>query len=104
MQVPSSQKHVSFAWNETDWRNSRNQTKSIVKSRDFLSPRSTSEKESFVKHALNFTKVWTSELELKGRHTLSKKNVTIVVLIVSFQSVCQGATLITLSCFALLDC
>ncbi|XP_076943882.1 uncharacterized protein LOC143614277 [Bidens hawaiensis] len=75
LKVPSSQKHVSFAWNETDWRNSRNQNKSIIKSRDFLSPRSTSDTGSFVKHAINFTKVWTSEQELKSRHTLSKKTV-----------------------------
>ncbi|KAK1438468.1 hypothetical protein QVD17_04277 [Tagetes erecta] len=75
LKVPSSQKHVSFAWNETDWRNSCNQNKSIVKSRDFLSPRSTSEKESFVKYAVNFTNVWTSKQEVKERHALSKKNV-----------------------------
>ncbi|KAL8266737.1 hypothetical protein R6Q59_004081 [Mikania micrantha] len=75
LKVPSSQKHVSFAWNETDWRNSRNLSKSIIKSRDFLSPRSTSDNEKFIKHTINFLKVWTSEQELKGHHTLSKKNV-----------------------------
>ncbi|XP_071692229.1 uncharacterized protein [Rutidosis leptorrhynchoides] len=75
LKVPSSQKNVSFAWNESDWKNSRSLNKSILKSRDFLSPRSTSEKESSVKHIVNFTKVWTSEQESKGHHTLSKKNV-----------------------------
>ncbi|MFS8029949.1 putative vacuolar protein sorting-associated protein [Helianthus anomalus] len=75
LKVPSSQKQVSFAWNEADWRSSRSQNKSIIKSRDFLSPKFTSDKGSFVKHAINFTNVWTSEQESKGRHTLSKKNV-----------------------------
>ncbi|KAI3710546.1 hypothetical protein L2E82_40329 [Cichorium intybus] len=75
LRVPSSQKQVSFAWNETDYRNSsRSLNKSIVKSRDFLSPGSTTDKTSFVKHVINFSKVWTSDQESK-RHTFSKKNV-----------------------------
>lgn len=101
LQVPSSQKHVSFAWNETDYRNSRSQNKSILKSRDFLSPRSASDKGSFVEHIINFSKVWTSEKESKGRHTFSKKNVIISILVLLFFSVLfRRYTWITLSCFA----
>nr|GEU86615.1 pleckstrin (PH) domain superfamily protein [Tanacetum cinerariifolium] len=73
--VPSSKKQVSFAWNENDTRNSRGRNKSILKSRDFLSPRSTSDNGSFVKHVINFSKVWTSEQKLRGALSLSKKNV-----------------------------
>ncbi|XP_024994007.1 uncharacterized protein LOC112527539 isoform X2 [Cynara cardunculus var. scolymus] len=99
LKVPSSQKHVSFAWNETDWRNSRNQNKSILKSRDFLSPRSTSDKGSFVKYVINFVKVWTSDQELKGHRTKNVNISTVVCLFSLF--VCKDVTWITLSCFSL---
>nr|XP_043638921.1 uncharacterized protein LOC122610015 [Erigeron canadensis] len=75
LKVPSSRKHVSIAWNETDWRDSRSHSKSILRSGDFFSPGSISDTGSFFKHIINFTNVWTSEQESRGRHTLSKKNV-----------------------------
>ncbi|KAL7609935.1 hypothetical protein Lser_V15G10156 [Lactuca serriola] len=83
LKVPSSQKHVSFAWNETDYRNNtRNQNKSIIKSRDVLS--TTTDKTSFVKHIINFSKVWTSDQDSKARHPFSKKNVVEDSTICSF--------------------
>lgn len=74
-QVPSSQRHVYFAWSEADGRESRTSNKSIIKSSEFSSSRSASDERRFVRHAINFQKIWTSERELKGRCTLCRKQV-----------------------------
>ncbi|KAL8101699.1 hypothetical protein AgCh_033550 [Apium graveolens] len=75
LKVPSSQRHVCFAWSETDWRDSRNQHRAIIKSRDLSSSDSVSAERRFVKHSINFTKIWSSEQESRRRCTLSKKQV-----------------------------
>lgn len=71
-QVPSSQRYVHFAWNEADGRELRRSNKSIVRSRELSSPSTSSDERRFVKHSINFTKIWSSEQESRGRCTLSK--------------------------------
>nr|XP_043634063.1 uncharacterized protein LOC122605220 isoform X2 [Erigeron canadensis] len=71
----TSQNHKSIAWNETDWTGSGSHSKSLLRLEDSLSPGSISDTGSFFKHIINFTKVWTSEQELRGRHTFLKKKV-----------------------------
>lgn len=73
LKVPSSQRYVHFAWNEADGRELRRSNKSIVRSREFSSPRAASDERRFVQHSINFTKIWSSEQESKGRCTLCKK-------------------------------
>lgn len=74
-QVPSSQRHVYFAWSEADGRELSRPNKAFFKSREFSSFSSTSDERRFVKHAINFMKIWTSEQESKGRCTLCRKQV-----------------------------
>ncbi|KAA8522113.1 hypothetical protein F0562_012573 [Nyssa sinensis] len=75
LKVPSSQRHVCFAWSETDWRGPRNQIKAIIRSRELSSSNSVSDEGRFVKHSINFSKIWSSEQESKGRCTLCRKQV-----------------------------
>lgn len=75
LKVPSSQRHVHFAWNEADGRELRRSNKSIVRSRELSSPSNSSDERRFVKHSINFTKIWSSEQESRGRCTLSKRKV-----------------------------
>ncbi|KAK4844286.1 hypothetical protein QYF36_018501 [Acer negundo] len=75
LKVPSSQRHVYFAWNEADGREVRTRNKAIIKSREFSSFGSASDERKFVKHTINFLKIWTSEREAKGRCTLCRKQV-----------------------------
>ncbi|KAM7253783.1 hypothetical protein ACFE04_031465 [Oxalis oulophora] len=63
LKVPSSQRRG---------RDTRTSNKVIIKSRDFLSPSSSSERK-FVKHSINFSRIWSSERETKGRCSLCKK-------------------------------
>ncbi|GAB4857735.1 hypothetical protein Ancab_015642 [Ancistrocladus abbreviatus] len=74
LKVPSSQRYVHFSWREADGRDSRNQNKGIVMSRE-LSSCSTAEGRRFVGHGINFSKIWISEQEFKGRCTLCQKKV-----------------------------
>lgn len=78
LKVPSSQRHVYFAWNEADGRDSKSYSnKAIIKSRDLSSSSSSvSDDRKFVKHSINFSKIWSSERESKGRCTLCKKQVS----------------------------
>ncbi|VVA93348.1 unnamed protein product [Arabis nemorensis] len=79
LKVPSSQRHVYFAWSEADGRDSKtyNNNKAIIKSRELSSSSSSvSDERKFVKHSINFVKIWSSEREVKGRCTLCKKQVS----------------------------
>ncbi|PIA31101.1 hypothetical protein AQUCO_05300138v1 [Aquilegia coerulea] len=73
LKVPSSQRHVYYSWKEADRRDVRKQIKPMIKPREFSSVSSISGEKRFIKHSINFQKVWSSELELKGRCTLCRK-------------------------------
>ncbi|CAB80982.1 hypothetical protein [Arabidopsis thaliana] len=74
LKVPSSQRHVYFAWNEADGRDSKTyKNKAIIKSRELSSSSSVSDDKKLVKHSINFSKIWSSERESKGRCSLCKK-------------------------------
>ncbi|KAF8032759.1 hypothetical protein BT93_D1608 [Corymbia citriodora subsp. variegata] len=73
LKVPSSQRRVYFAWSEADGRETLNLNKAIVRSREFSSSNFVSDDRKFVKHSINFTKIWSSERETKGRCTLCRK-------------------------------
>ncbi|PON47154.1 Vacuolar protein sorting-associated protein, partial [Parasponia andersonii] len=72
LKVPSSQRSVHFAWSEADRRELRS-SKSIIRSRELASYSLASDERRFVKHSINFLKIWSSERELNSRCTLSKK-------------------------------
>lgn len=74
-QVPSSQRHVYFAWSEADGREPQTPNKSILKLRGLSSNGSASDERRFIKHSVNFLKIWSSEQESKERCTLCKKQV-----------------------------
>ncbi|GAV77402.1 PH domain-containing protein/DUF946 domain-containing protein/DUF1162 domain-containing protein/Chorein_N domain-containing protein, partial [Cephalotus follicularis] len=76
LKVPSSQRHVCFAWNETDGREVQTPNKAIIKSREFSSVSSASDERRFIKHSINFLKIWSSERETVGRCTLCRKQVS----------------------------
>ncbi|XP_065619172.1 uncharacterized protein LOC112023786 [Quercus suber] len=75
LNVPSSQRHVYFAWSEADGREPQTPNKSILKLRGLSSNSSASDERRFVKHSVNFLKIWSSEQESKERCTLCKKQV-----------------------------
>ncbi|CAN1333900.1 Intermembrane lipid transfer protein VPS13 [Linum perenne] len=72
--VPSSQRHVYFAWSEGSGREQRNSNKPILKSRELYSA-SSSDDLRFVKHTINFTKIWCSEQDARVRCKLCRKQV-----------------------------
>ncbi|OIT19104.1 hypothetical protein A4A49_43623 [Nicotiana attenuata] len=76
LKVPSSQRHVSFASIDNDGRDTFSQKKAIIESRELASWGAVSDRRKFVQHAITFSKVWSSERELKGRCTLCQKNVS----------------------------
>lgn len=86
VQVPSSQRYVCFAWSGADNGDPSTQNTARVKSRKFSSSSSLSDTRRFVKHSINFTKVWSSEQQSRGRCTLCQKQVTGVGLLSSFSS------------------
>ncbi|XP_008465914.2 uncharacterized protein LOC103503494 isoform X1 [Cucumis melo] len=73
LKVPSSQRHVYFSCSEADGRDANILNKSIIRSREILSSSFSNDEGRFVKHSMNFTKVWSSDLELRGRCILCKK-------------------------------
>ncbi|XP_077244890.1 pleckstrin homology (PH) domain-containing protein [Tasmannia lanceolata] len=75
LKVPSSQRYVHFAWDEADGRNSRSQIKPMIRSREFPSVSSVSGERKFIKHSVNFQRIWSSEQDSKGRCTLCPKQV-----------------------------
>ncbi|OIT20385.1 hypothetical protein A4A49_38349 [Nicotiana attenuata] len=76
LKVPSSQRHVSFASIDNDGRDTFSQKKAIIESRELASWGAVSDRRKFVQHAITFSKVWSSERELKGRCTMYRKNVS----------------------------
>lgn len=73
--MPSSQRYVEFAADETKVLDSSNKNKPIIKLRGFSSVNSLSDDKRFVKHSVNFQKVWSSEHESKSQCTLFLKQV-----------------------------
>ncbi|XP_042953951.1 uncharacterized protein LOC122290372 isoform X2 [Carya illinoinensis] len=76
LKVPSRERYVFFAWSEADGRELPSSNKAIVKLRRLSSDGSPSDERRFVKHVVNFVKIWSSEQESKGRCTLCKKQVS----------------------------
>ncbi|KAL6008537.1 hypothetical protein ACLOJK_034050 [Asimina triloba] len=74
LKVPSSQRYVHFAWDESS-RESRSQIKPMIKPREFSSFSSISDDKRFVKHSVNFQKIWSSERDNGNRCVLCPKQV-----------------------------
>ncbi|XP_020672034.1 uncharacterized protein LOC110092030 [Dendrobium catenatum] len=75
LKVPSSQRHVQFAWDESNGRDSYKSIKPMIKPRGLSSAGSLSDEMRFKKHCVNFRKIWSSEQEYKSRCTLFPKQV-----------------------------
>ncbi|XP_047340944.1 uncharacterized protein LOC124944671 [Impatiens glandulifera] len=73
LKVPSSQRNVCFAWSDAEGANSHRTMKPMLKSRKMSSSSPLPDERRFVKRSINFSKVWSSELDSKGRCTLCKK-------------------------------
>ncbi|BFG31191.1 hypothetical protein CerSpe_174650 [Prunus speciosa] len=76
LKVPSSQRHVYFSWSEADGREHRLPNKAITRLRELPSDGSALDGRRFVKHSINFSKIWSSEEESRGRCTLCRKQVS----------------------------
>ncbi|XVF52445.1 hypothetical protein PTKIN_Ptkin05aG0018700 [Pterospermum kingtungense] len=81
LKVPSSQRYVQFSLSETDRKAPHAHKKSFIKSRELSSSSSASDGRKFVKHSMNFTKIWSSEREVKGRCALCRKQVLYALLV-----------------------
>ncbi|KAK1261313.1 hypothetical protein QJS04_geneDACA008707 [Acorus gramineus] len=81
LKVPSSQRHVQFAWDEAGGSDSYNQIKPMIKPRGFDSVNSLSDERRFIKHSVNFQKIWSSELESRTRCTLCPKQLSGMLLL-----------------------
>uniref|UniRef100_A0A7N1A9Q6 Peroxin/Ferlin domain-containing protein n=1 Tax=Kalanchoe fedtschenkoi TaxID=63787 RepID=A0A7N1A9Q6_KALFE len=75
LKVPSSQRHVCFAWTEADGVEPRIQKKVIIKASDLSLVGTVADSGRFVKHSVNFKKIWSSEQEPKARCSLCRKQV-----------------------------
>ena len=84
VQVPSSQRHVYFAWSESNGKDPHMQNKAIIQSREPSSSGCISDERRFIKHSINFLKIWSSEQNSKGRCTLCRKQVYNCLLDVYF--------------------
>ncbi|KAL8529518.1 hypothetical protein ACS0TY_006808 [Phlomoides rotata] len=72
-QVPSSGRHESSARSEVEVREPyRQHRRAIIRSTE-LSSGSVSNDPRFVEHSVNFSRIWSSEHEPKGRCTLCRK-------------------------------
>lgn len=76
LKVPSSQRRVYFAWSESHGKDPYMQNKSIIQSRELSSFCSTSDERRFVKHSINFLKIWSSEQNSKGRCMLCRMQIS----------------------------
>ncbi|KAK6935059.1 Pleckstrin homology domain [Dillenia turbinata] len=72
LKVPSSQQYVHFRWTD-DEREPHSQHKAIVNSGRISLSASVSDERRFIKHSINFKRIWSSELEPKGRCILCRK-------------------------------
>ncbi|CAK9173340.1 unnamed protein product [Ilex paraguariensis] len=75
LRVASIQRYVCFAWSEADGRDPHNQLRAVVKSQEISLSDSVPDTSRFVKHTINFSRVWSSEQQLKGQCTLCRKQV-----------------------------
>ncbi|KAL8141812.1 hypothetical protein V2J09_014844 [Rumex salicifolius] len=75
LKVPSSQRQVHFSWSEAETRGPHRQNRSVIMSRELSSCSTQSDDSKFVEHGVNFTKIWSSEFEPKGRCTICQKKV-----------------------------
>ncbi|KAJ4957745.1 hypothetical protein NE237_024856 [Protea cynaroides] len=73
LKVPSSQQHVYFAWDESDGRDSDIQINATIKPGELSSVSSISDQRKFIKHSINFQKIWSSERKSRSRGTLCRK-------------------------------
>ncbi|KAL3499805.1 hypothetical protein ACH5RR_038898 [Cinchona calisaya] len=71
--IPSSQRQVCFTPNEASGSDPRIHLKSVIKSTEIFLCGSASDDRKLVTHCMNFSKVWSSEQESKGRCTLCQK-------------------------------
>ncbi|XP_031125724.1 uncharacterized protein LOC116028070 isoform X1 [Ipomoea triloba] len=76
LKVPSSQRHVCFSWDGADGRDPSRRHKTIIGSGELSSSSSASIENKSIQHVINFSKVWSSEQEPKGRCTLCQKQNT----------------------------
>ncbi|KAL3619418.1 hypothetical protein CASFOL_036988 [Castilleja foliolosa] len=73
-QVSSSQRHVPLTWSELDVKESHKQQHgAIITSRKISYSGSVSNEQRFVEHSINFSRIWSSERESKGRCTMCRK-------------------------------
>ncbi|CAA6669756.1 unnamed protein product [Spirodela intermedia] len=75
LRVPSSQRYVQFAWDESTGGDSERRIKSAVKTRRLVSSSSFLDERRFVKHVVNFQKIWSSERDSQVRCILYPKQV-----------------------------
>ncbi|KAK4262505.1 hypothetical protein QN277_028058 [Acacia crassicarpa] len=76
LKVPSSQRHVYFAWSDADGREPRISNKPVISSMELLSHATAPEDRRSIKHSITFSKIWSSEQEYKGRCSLCKKQIS----------------------------
>ncbi|CAA0838075.1 pleckstrin homology (PH) domain-containing protein [Striga hermonthica] len=72
-QLPSSQRHVLFTWSDVDARECHKQHRAIITSAEISCTSSISTTQKFVQHSINFSRIWSSERESKGRCSLCRK-------------------------------
>ncbi|XP_078437793.1 pleckstrin homology (PH) domain-containing protein isoform X2 [Wolffia australiana] len=75
LRVPSSQRYVQFSWDESAIKSSRRRAKSLIKTRELMSSSYLTDERRFVKHIVNFQKIWSSEMELQPRCLMHHKQV-----------------------------
>ncbi|XP_065877732.1 uncharacterized protein [Euphorbia lathyris] len=73
LKVPSSQRHVYFSPGEANGGEQHIPSKTIFKLRETSSSISASDEGKFIRHSINFSKIWSSEREPKGRYKLCRK-------------------------------
>ncbi|KAG9142715.1 hypothetical protein Leryth_005471 [Lithospermum erythrorhizon] len=73
LKVPSSQRNVFYAWSEVNVRDPGTRHKAIIKSKQLSSSSSHSDEKKLVRHSINFSKIWSSEQQIKRRCTMCHK-------------------------------
>lgn len=76
LQVPSSQRQGGRR--EVGAREHHKKNIAVIKSLQLSSLGSTSSEQKFVEHSVNFSRIWSSEREPKGRCTFCRKQVSAV--------------------------
>ncbi|KAJ4777649.1 Pleckstrin (PH) domain-containing protein isoform 2 [Rhynchospora pubera] len=87
LKVPSSRHYVKFISDEYDGRESNSSSRPMIKLKRSPSP----DDRRFLKHTVNFQKIWSSEREIHSRCTLFRKQVADVSSICSiWRPLCQN--------------